>query len=306
MAEERIQKLLAQAGLGSRRACEEFLIGHRVTVNGKLVELGAKADPNKDVIKVDGKRIEIEQERIYVMLNKPAGIVTTNEDEFDRKTVRDLVPIDAHLFPVGRLDADSEGLVLLTNDGELTNALTHPRFEHEKEYLVLVEGRPSEGVLKSWRRGVLLEEQMTAPARVDVLHGDRDKTWLRVIMHEGRKRQIREVAGMLGHKVKYLERVRIGPLKLGELKTGTYRHLTPTEVRELRESAGLDVKKPVRKKVSVSRPGARKPADKPASDKHPAAKKTDSSKDGLRSGPQKPTAKRPATRPSKRPSRPSR
>ncbi|MBI5566983.1 MAG: rRNA pseudouridine synthase [Chloroflexi bacterium] len=306
MAEERIQKLLAQAGLGSRRACEEFLIGHRVTVNGKLVELGAKADPNKDVIKVDGKRIEIEQARIYVMLNKPAGIVTTNEDEFDRKTVRDLVPINAHLFPVGRLDADSEGLVLLTNDGELTNALTHPRFEHEKEYLVLVEGRPGEGVLKSWRRGVLLEEQMTAPARVDVLEGDRDKTWLRVVMHEGRKRQIREVAGMLGHKVKYLERVRIGPLKLGQLKTGTYRHLTPTEVRELLASAGLDAKKPAKKKSAprkppVNRPGAKKPAARTTE-----PKKSAPSKGGLRSGPQKPTSRKPATRPSKRTSKPDR
>ena len=254
MTEERIQKLLAQAGYGSRRACEEFLIGHRVTVNGQPVELGAKADPAKDVIKVDGKRVEIETARIYVMLNKPAGIVTTNEDEFGRQTVRDLVPIDAHLFPVGRLDADSEGLVLLTNDGELTNALTHPRFEHEKEYLVLVEGRPSEGVLKSWRRGVLLEDQMTAPARVEVRDSDRDKTWLRVIMREGRKRQIREVAGMLGHRVKYLERVRIGPLKLGELKTGSWRHLTAAEVRDLLASAGLDVKKPAVKKSAPRKP----------------------------------------------------
>ena len=214
------------------------------------------------------------------------------------------------------MDADSEGLVLLTNDCELTNALTHPRFEHEKEYLVLVEGRPSEGVLKSWRRGVLLEEQMTAPARVDVLHGDRDKTWLRVIMHEGRKRQIREVAGMLGHKVKYLERVRIGPLKLGELKTGTYRHLTPTEVRELLASAGLDAKKPAKKKAAPRKPAGKPAADKPAAGKPATAKKplsrtsrpkkTDSSKDGLRSGPQKPSARKPATRPSKRPSRPSR
>lgn len=262
MAEERIQKLLAQAGLGSRRACEEYLIGHRVTVNGQRVELGAKADPAKDMIKVDGKRVEIETARIYVMLNKPAGIVTTNEDEFGRQTVRDLAPIDAHLFPVGRLDADSEGLVLLTNDGELTNALTHPRFEHEKEYLVLVEGRPSEGVLKSWRRGVLLEDQMTAPARVDVRDADRDKTWLRVIMREGRKRQIREVAGMLGHRVKYLQRVRIGPLKLGDLKTGCWRHLTAAEVRELLASAGLDAKKPAVKKPVVKRSAPRKPAAK--------------------------------------------
>lgn len=234
MAEERIQKLLAQAGFGSRRACEEYLIQHRVTVNGKIAELGAKADPDRDTIKVDGKRVQFSQQPIYVMLNKPVGIVTTNVDEFDRKTVRDLIPLEGHLFPVGRLDADSEGLVLLTNDGELANALTHPRYEHEKEYVVLVEGKVDEGALKAWRRGVLLEGQKTAPARVDVIGAERDQTWLRVTMREGRKRQIREVSGMLGHRVKYLQRVRIGSLLLGDLKVGRWRHLTSSEVRQLR------------------------------------------------------------------------
>src|SRR5512140_1440121 len=219
MAEERIQKLLAQAGLGSRRSCEEYLVQHRVKVNGKLVELGAKADPIRDTITVDDRRIQFEQ-KVYVMLNKPIGIITTNEDEFDRTTVRDLIPIEGHLYPVGRLDADSEGLVLLTNDGDLANALTHPRYEHEKEYRVLVEGEPSESTLKAWRRGVLLEGEMTAPAQVDVTGGERGQTWLRIVMHEGRKRQIREVGGMLGHRVKYLQRVRIGPIRLGTMKLG--------------------------------------------------------------------------------------
>ena len=164
MTEERIQKLLAQAGYGSRRACEVFITEHRVTVNGKVAELGAKADPERDVIKVDGKRMHQAEKKIYVALNKPSGIVTTNLDEFERKTVRDLVPIEGHLYPVGRLDADSEGLVLLTNDGDLANALTHPRYEHEKEYRVLVEGEPSESTLKAWRRGVLLEGVKTAPS----------------------------------------------------------------------------------------------------------------------------------------------
>jgi 23S rRNA pseudouridine2605 synthase len=235
MAEERIQKLLAQAGLGSRRACEQFLVERRVTVNGKIAELGAKADPDRDVIKVDGRRVKFEERRLYVMLNKPTGIVTTNADEFGRKTVRDLVRVEGRVFPVGRLDADSEGLVLLTNDGDLANALTHPRYEHEKEYVVLVEGQPDEAVLKSWRRGVMLEDQMTAPAKVSVLHAERGQTWLRVIMHEGRKRQIREVAGMLGHRVKYLQRVRMGTLKLGDLKVGEWRHLTSSEVSQLRK-----------------------------------------------------------------------
>jgi 23S rRNA pseudouridine2605 synthase len=233
VTEERIQKLLAQAGLGSRRACEEFLTEHRVTVNGQVVELGAKADPVRDVIKVDGKRVHFESKRIYLALNKPIGVVTTNADEFGRKTVRDLIPLEGHLFPVGRLDADSEGLVLLTNDGDLANALTHPRYEHEKEYRVLVEGEPSASTLKAWRHGVLLEGQMTAPAKVEVTGGDRGLTWVRVTMHEGRKRQIREVAGMLGHPVKYLQRVRIGPIRLTNLKVGEWRYLSASEVKLL-------------------------------------------------------------------------
>ncbi len=233
MTEERIQKLLAQAGYGSRRACEEYLTEHRVTVNGQVVELGAKADPGRDVIKVDGKRVHFETRRIYLALNKPFGVVTSNADEFGRETVRDLIPIEGHLYPVGRLDADSEGLVLLTNDGDLANALTHPRYEHEKEYRVLVEGEPSDGTLKAWRHGVLLEGQMTAPAKVEVIDSGRGQTWLRVIMHEGRKRQIREVAGMLGHPVKYLQRVRIGPILLTNLKIGEWRHLSASEVKLL-------------------------------------------------------------------------
>lgn len=234
MAEERIQKLLAQAGLGSRRACEEYLVQLRVKVNGKTVQLGAKADPNRDTITVDGRRIQFESKKVYVMLNKPLGIITTNDDEFDRKTVRDLVAVEGHLYPVGRLDADSEGLVLLTNDGDLANALTHPRYEHEKEYMVLVEGRPNERVLNTWRHGVMLDEQITAPARVEVIDTQNSQTWLRIIMHEGRKRQIREIGGMLGHRVKHLERVRIGPLQLGDLKTGNWRYLTASEVAQLR------------------------------------------------------------------------
>ncbi|NTU62893.1 MAG: rRNA pseudouridine synthase [Chloroflexi bacterium] len=233
MTEERIQKLLAQAGYGSRRACEEFLTEHRVTVNGQVVELGAKADPIRDVIKVDGKRVQFESKRIYLALNKPIGVVTTNADEFGRKTVRDLIPLEGHLYPVGRLDADSEGLVLLTNDGDLANALTHPRYEHEKEYRVLVEGEPSASTLKAWRHGVLLEGQKTAPAKVEVTGGDRGLTWVRVTMHEGRKRQIREVAGMLGHPVKYLQRVRVGPIRLINLKVGEWRYLSASEIKLL-------------------------------------------------------------------------
>ncbi len=273
MTEERIQKLLAQAGYGSRRACEDYLTERRVTVNGRVAELGAKADPIRDVIKVDGKRVHFEGKKIYLALNKPIGVVTSNADEFGRQTVRDLIPIEGHLFPVGRLDADSEGLVLLTNNGDLANALTHPRYEHEKEYRVLVEGEPSDSTLKAWRHGVLLEGQQTAPAKVDVIDSGRGQTWLRVIMHEGRKRQIREVAGMLGHHVKYLQRVRIGPIRLTNLKVGEWRHLSPSEVKLLQglieppgekrsANTGKDAKgvRDARNAKNPSRPGsARKP-----------------------------------------------
>lgn len=271
MAEERIQKLLAQAGLGSRRACEQYLTEMRVTVNGKIAALGAKADPLRDVIKVDGKRVRFETGKVYVMLNKPAGIVTTNEDEFGRKTVRDLVNLEGHLYPVGRLDADSEGLVLLTNDGELANALTHPRYEHEKEYVVLVEGEVDSGVIKAWRRGVMLDGQLTAPAKVTVLDGDHHQTWLRVIMHEGRKRQIREVAGMLGHRVKYLQRVRLGPLQLGDLKLGQWRHLTRGEVKQLQ--ALIEPEKTAAQPAArpkTSRPETTKKAGPSAAKRRPA------------------------------------
>jgi 23S rRNA pseudouridine2605 synthase len=249
MTEERIQKLLAQAGYGSRRACEVFITEHRVTVNGKVVELGAKADPERDVIKVDGKRMHQAEQKIYVALNKPSGIVTTNLDEFERKTVRDLIPIEGHLYPVGRLDADSEGLVLLTNDGDLANALTHPRYEHEKEYRVLVEGELSESTLKAWRRGVMLEGQMTAPAQVEVTGGERGQTWLRIIM--------------LGHRIKYLQRVRIGPIRLGTMKLGDWRYLSASEVKLLLALVAPDApRRPAKNKVS--RPPRGAPGTRPA------------------------------------------
>ena len=149
------------------------------------------------------------------------------------------------------MDADSEGLVLLTNDGDLANALTHPRYEHEKEYRVLVEGEPSESTLKAWRRGVLLEGEKTAPAEVEVTGGERGQTWLRIIMHEGRKRQIREVGGMLGHRVKYLQRVRIGPIRLGTMKLGDWRYLSASEVKLLLALVAPDApRRPSKKRVS--------------------------------------------------------
>jgi 23S rRNA pseudouridine2605 synthase len=197
---------------------------------------------------VDGIRIHVEPSHKYIVAYKPIGIISTLSDELGRKTIRDLVPVEGHLVPVGRLDADSEGLVLLTDDGELTNLLTHPRYEHDKEYHVYVTGHPDEATLAHWRRGVDLPDLdartrdggRTAQAQVEVMRvrgesrSRSDGTWLRVTMHEGRKRQIRRVAGLLGHPVRQLVRVRIGPLKLGNLKPGQWRPVTPRELQNLK------------------------------------------------------------------------
>jgi 23S rRNA pseudouridine2605 synthase len=230
---ERLQKVMAHAGVASRRKSEELIRQGRVTVNGQIVvELGTKVDPAKDEIRVDGQRIDTAR-RVYIMLNKPRGILSTMEDTRGRKALGDLVDVSARVYPVGRLDVTSEGLILLTDDGELANLLTHPRYKHDKEYHVLVNGRPSDKTLDAWRRGVLLDDKPTAPAQVDVLHTSRDDTLLRVVMREGRKRQIRRVASLLGHPVRELKRVRLGPLQLGSLGDGQWRYLTAKEVQRL-------------------------------------------------------------------------
>ena len=239
MATERIQKILAAAGYGSRRSCEELIRQRRVRVNGVMVELGARADPARDAIQVDGRRVRAETRLVTVALYKPRGIVTTLNDERGRKTVRDLVQLEAHLVPVGRLDADSEGLVLMTNDGDLVNRLTHPRFEHEKEYRVFVEGRPDDATLAQWRRGVMLEGQRTLPAQVSLMQTEGEGTWLRVVMREGRKRQIRNVATLLGHPARQLIRVRVGPIHLGNLRPGEWRYLNGQELGALEQLRNL-------------------------------------------------------------------
>jgi 23S rRNA pseudouridine2605 synthase len=231
---ERLQKVMASAGVASRRKSEELILQGRVTVNRKVVtELGTKVDPAHDEIRVDGEPIQVESRKVYIMLNKPRGILSTMEDERGRSALGEIVSLPARLYPVGRLDATSEGLILLTNDGELANFLTHPRYRHEKEYLVLVNGHPSEKTLESWQRGVLLDDKLTAPARVTAVDSQRDSTLLRVQMHEGRKRQIRRVASLLGHPVRELRRVRLGPLQLGSLELGQWRYLTAKEIGEL-------------------------------------------------------------------------
>jgi 23S rRNA pseudouridine2605 synthase len=263
---ERLQKVLAHAGIASRRRAEQLILQGRVTVNGRPVtQLGTKVDPSRDDIRVDGQRVHLTAHHVYILLNKPAGVLSTMHDPGGRRSLGDLVSARERLYPVGRLDADSEGLILLTDDGDLANRLTHPRYEHDKEYRVLVNGTPSDETLEAWRRGVVLEGERTAPATVDVLRKGKDGTLLRVTMHEGRKRQIRSVAALLGHPVRELRRVRIGPLRLGSLQPGQWRHLTEQEMGDLEALTGRRGKpqparpRPVQRKRTP--PGA--PATRP-------------------------------------------
>jgi len=235
--EERLQKILAQAGYGSRRACEVLIVAGRVSVNGQVAGLGSKADPATDRILVDRQAVKAAEKLEYIALYKPRGVVSAVTSPDPRPTVRTLVPLPGTLYPVGRLDVDSEGLILLTNDGELANRLTHPRFGHEKEYRVLVARHPDAEQLATWRRGVVLEEgYRTAPADVRVENTKGKGTWVRIIMQEGRKRQIREIGSLLGLPVVKIVRVRIGSLHLGLLKAGQWRRLTAEEVKALREA----------------------------------------------------------------------
>ena len=235
--EERLQKILAQAGYGSRRGSELVIQAGRVRVNGQVAILGQKADPAKDKIMVDGKPLPAAEMLTYIALYKPRNVLSTveREDGDGRQTVRDLIPLEGHLYPVGRLDYDSEGLVLMTNDGELTNRLTHPRYGHQKEYRVLLARRPDEVQLATWRRGVVLEDgHKTVPADVRFESTSGKGAWVRVIMGEGRKRQIREIGKLLGLPVVRIVRVRIGELRLGKLKPRQWRHLTSEEVAALK------------------------------------------------------------------------
>jgi 23S rRNA pseudouridine2605 synthase len=237
--EERLQKILARAGFGSRRACEELIRDGRVAVDGKVAQIGQKADPDRDRITMDGKPVHVKRGHTYVALHKPRGVLSDEGDGTGRlSTARDLVPLEGHLFPVGRLDLRSEGLILLTDDGELANRLTHPRYGHEKEYRALVEGEPDEATLRKWRKGVFLDGKLTAPAKVTIAGREKGSTWLRVELKEGRKRQIRRVAAMLGHPVERVIRVRIGSLRLGNLRPGEWRELTDGEVKALGSRTG--------------------------------------------------------------------
>jgi 23S rRNA pseudouridine2605 synthase len=225
----RLQKVLAQAGLGSRRTCEELIERRRVRVNGEVAVLGRRVDPEVDVVEVDGAQIGVRAGLVHYLLNKPAGVITTATDTHGRPTVIDLVPAEPRVFPVGRLDADTEGLLLLTNDGDLAHRLTHPSFGVDKEYLVEVDGDPHRGVVRRLREGVELDDGITAPAKVAVL-GDH---LLRITIHEGRNRQVRRMCEAVGIPVVRLVRTRIGPLTDRTLTPGAWRPLAQDEVRAL-------------------------------------------------------------------------
>lgn len=243
---ERLQKVMAHAGVGSRRASEELIRQGRVTVNGQIANLGTKVDPTCDDIQVDGERLPPTGPLVYVMVHKPRGVISDEDVGGRRQAVRDLVPLPGHLYVVGRLDLNSEGLILLTNDGDLTHKLTHPRYEHPKVYHVLVQGTPTKEALTAWRRGVILDDHRTAPAQVGILKKEKGDTWVEVTLREGRKRQIRRVASMVGYPARRVIRVQMGPLMLGDLPLGAWRRLTPEEV----EALGV---------IRTSRPRKRRP-----------------------------------------------
>jgi pseudouridine synthase len=245
---ERLQKILAKAGYGSRRGSEALIVAGRVRVNGvTLTQLGTQADPARDRIEVDGRAIDIGREHAHLAMNKPAGAVTTMTDPRGRRTVADLLPagLPSHVFPVGRLDMDTEGLLLFTNDGEFAHRLAHPSFTIDKEYLALVRGAPTSVELAKLQRGVAIAGKRTSSAEVAVAraphgHAARDgATWLTLTIHEGRKRQVRLMCAAAGLPVITLVRTRIGPVRLGRLGRGETRRLAASEVAALRSAVGL-------------------------------------------------------------------
>jgi len=230
---DRLQKVLAQRGLGSRRVCEELIADGRVTVNGEVATLGRRVDVQVDRIEVDGAPLAVRPGLVYYLLNKPRGVVTTLADPQRRQIVTDFVPREPRVFPVGRLDADTEGLLLLTNDGDLAHRLTHPSYGVEKEYLAEVAGRPSAAAVRALREGVELDDGITAPAKVALS----PPNLLRITIHEGRNRQVRRMCDAVGHPVRRLVRVRLGTITDRRLEPGAWRELTLAEVRAL-ESVG--------------------------------------------------------------------
>lgn len=238
----RLNRFLASAGIASRRASESFILAGRVSVNGRVADaLGIKIDPDSDRVTVDGRLIRPSHKQVYCLFNKPSGCLTTVMDPYDRRTVMEYIKdVPQRVFPVGRLDYDTEGVLLFTNDGELSHALIHPRFGVDKEYEVLVRGQPTDDALQRLERGIPMYGRLTAPARVRVQTRTRDGTWLSMTVHEGRKRQIRNMCAYVGYPVRRLRRIRFGPISLGDLPSGGWRYLGIQEIQALQQAVRME------------------------------------------------------------------
>lgn len=235
--EVRLQKFMAECGIASRRKSEELIDMGKVKVNGHVAHIGDKVNPKKDIITVRGKKINKEEKKYYIMLNKPRGYVTTVSDELGRKTVLDLVDVNARIYPVGRLDKDSEGLLLLTNDGSFANAMTHPKHNFAKVYRVTVRPKVNDEILNELRNGMEIDGRKTAPCDVNIITQEDSRVVLEFILREGRNRQIRKMCEAVGLEVARLKRISIGPVKLGMLQIGKSRELTDSEVKKLLRSS---------------------------------------------------------------------
>lgn len=306
MSEERLQKILARAGIASRRKAEELIREGVVTINGRVAGIGDKADPERDAIKVEGKRVQPNREHHYLLLNKPKGVMSTVSDPQERPTIMDFVPpaLRKALVPVGRLDFHTEGLLLLTDDGEFAQRIAHPRYGSTKTYEVKVKGRPTEAQIERLRSGILIEGRRTAPAEINPRNPHKpagarrrgepesENSWWTVELTEGRSRQIREMFFHVGHPVQKLRRVAIGPLRDPHLPLGALRELTEQEVRKLQRSARGPEERPASKPPRKAAPAAKRPAAKStpvrkAAKKAPAKKKAPSRKAAPGSGRQR-------------------
>ncbi|MBZ4662372.1 MAG: rRNA pseudouridine synthase [Caloramator sp.] len=231
---ERIQKYLARCGIASRRKAEELVLQGKVKVNGNVIKEIVTVDTELDVVEVNGKVVKPEENKIYIILNKPTGYITSVKDQFGRKTVVDLVDVKERIFPVGRLDYDTSGLLILTNDGEVANKLMHPSKEIDKVYIAEIEGVPTREEMERFKRGLKIEDYVTAPAKIKLIKQRNKTSIVEVIIHEGRNRQVRKMCSAIGHKVLKLKRVRIGSLELGNLKEGEWRYLNINEIEYLK------------------------------------------------------------------------
>lgn len=253
---ERLQKFMAHAGVASRRKCEEIIEAGGVNVNGKTVrELGTKVDPAKDKVMVNGRLIRQKEKKVYLMMYKPRGYVSSVKDERGRKTVVDLLKdVKERVYPVGRLDYDSEGLLLLTNDGELTQALTHPKHQVAKTYKVRVEGIPSLDKLERMEKGIKLEDGITAPAKISLTHELDGNALLEITIREGKNRQVRRMCEFIGHSVKRLVRTQIGPVELRNMSVGEVKEINDKQLKELLKATGIRKKSQGGKRLSGKKP----------------------------------------------------